>query len=351
MRAFRYQTLPGRVVFGPGSAHRALVSEVDDLGTRVLLITTKRAEPLATELAMPLGERVVGVFAEVQEHVPQEIAEAARTAVHEARADCMLSIGGGSVVGTAKAVAVEARLPIVAVPTTYSGSEMTPTWGLTVGGRKRTGRSPHARPRSVLYDPELTTTLPPGITAASGMNALAHCVGACYLPDTDPITELLAVEGVRALAAGLSEAVREPDDLDARGDALYGAYLAGTALAAVGPATQHRICHVLGGAYGLPHGPTHAVLLPYVAALVEADRPDALRKVADVLGALRAADGLRELAERIGAPTSLAELGMPADDLDDAARLVAAQVPAAEAVAHELLRVAYDGRWTEWTPG
>ncbi|HEU5107947.1 MAG TPA: iron-containing alcohol dehydrogenase, partial [Micromonosporaceae bacterium] len=141
MRAFRYQAMPSRVVFGAGSSRRQLESEVDELGHRILLITTKRAEPLAAELVAPLGARVVGVFTEVQEHVPQETADAARTAAQEAAADCMLSIGGGSVVGTAKAVAVEARLPIVAVPTTYSGSEMTPTWGLTEGGRKRTARS------------------------------------------------------------------------------------------------------------------------------------------------------------------------------------------------------------------
>ncbi|HEU5470571.1 MAG TPA: maleylacetate reductase [Actinophytocola sp.] len=347
MRSFRYQAMPSRVVFGAGSSRRDLGSEVDERGHRVLLITTKRAEPLAAALVAPLGDRVVGVCTDVQEHVPRETADAARTAAQEAAADCLLSIGGGSVVGTAKAVAVEARLPIVAVPTTYSGSEMTPTWGVTEGGRKRTDRSLSALPRTVIYDPELFVTLPPGVTAASGLNALAHCVGAAYQPGTDPVTALLAVEGVRALAAGLRGAVADPADLEARGAACYGAYLAGTTLAAVGPATHHRICHVLGGTFGLPHAPTHSVVLPYAAALVEDRTPEALRGVADVLGTLRAADGLRALAEQIGAPTSLADLGLRAEQLDRAAgELAAAGILDADA-ARRFLAAAHQGGWGE----
>jgi alcohol dehydrogenase class IV len=346
-QSFRREALPGRVVFGPGAARRDLASEVDRLSCRrVLLITTKRGEPLATELAAPLGERMVGAFTDAQEHVPQEIAEAARTAAHEAHADCLLSIGGGSVVGTAKAVAAEERLPIVAVPTTYSGSEMTPTFGLTSAGMKVTARSLDALPHTVLYDPELTLTLPPGTTAASGMNALAHCVGAAYLPGTDPITLMVAEEGVRALSSGLLRSVREPEDLEARTEALYGSYLAGTALAAVGTATHHRICHMLGGAYGLPHARTHSVVLPYVARL----KDDELARVADALGTLKASDGLRELSEQLGCPTSLAELGLPAAELDKAAQLLTAQGILDLPTARELLHVAYDGEWTAWTP-
>jgi alcohol dehydrogenase class IV len=343
MRAFRYQSLPSRVVFGNGSSRHDLVSEVGSLGGRVLLITTKRAEPLADELVVPLGDRVVGRFTDVRDHVPQESADAARTAADRLRADCLLSIGGGSVVGTAKAVAVQARVPIVAVPTTYAGSEMTPTWGVTAAGRKRTARSPDALPRSVVYDPALTVSLPAGVTAASGMNAMSHCVGALYLPSTDPITGLIAEEGVRALAAGLPRAVSAPDDLAARADALYGAYLAGATLAVVGPPTHHRICHVLGGAYGLPHAQTHAVVLPYAALLLDVD----LSRVAAVLGVSRAADGLRAIAERTGAPTSLAEIGMLAADLDEAAGLIAAQGILDAGAAREFLAAAHEGRWEQ----
>jgi alcohol dehydrogenase class IV len=343
MRAFRYQSLPSRVVFGNGSSRHDLVSEVDSLGSRVLLITTKRAEPLADELVAPLGERMVGRFTDVREHVPQESADAARTATDQTRADCLLSIGGGSVVGTAKAVAVQARLPIVAVPTTYSGSEMTPTWGVTEAGRKRTARSPDALPRSVVYDPSLTVSLPAGVTAASGMNAMAHCVGALYLPGTDPITNLVAEEGVRALATGLPRAVSSPDDLSARADALYGAYLAGASLAVVGPATHHRICHVLGGTYGLPHASTHSVVLPYAAALLDVD----LSRVARALNVPRAADGLRDLAVRTSAPLSLAEIGMRSSDLDEAATLITAQGILDASAAREFLAAAHEGRWDQ----
>jgi maleylacetate reductase len=340
MKPFRYQAPPTRVVFGAGASRRELESEVDGQGKRVFLITTARAEELAESLAEPLGERLVGRFTNAQEHVPQGIADAARTAAATSRADCLLSVGGGSVVGTAKAVAVEARLPIVAVPTTYSGSEMTPTWGLTVDGRKNSFRSPDAQPRVVIYDPELTRTLPASITAASGMNALAHCVGAAYLPDTDPITELLAAAGVRALADGLPMAVSDPSDVDSRAVALYGSYLAGTVLATVGTATQHRICHVLGGAFGLPHASTHSVVLPYVAAMMD----DRLSRIAAVLGVDKASDGLRALAERIGAPTSLAAIGLRAADLPEAVRLVAERVQLADPDA--LLRAMFEGRWS-----
>jgi maleylacetate reductase len=337
MREFRYSSLPGRVVFGNGSGRRDLASEVD--GSRILVITTKRASELADELVKPLEERVVGRFTEVREHVPQESADGATAAADTARADCLLTIGGGSVVGTAKAVAVRTHLPIVAVPTTYSGSEMTPTWGVTEAGRKRTARSPDAKPRLVIYDPELTVSLPPGTTAASGMNALAHGVAALYLPGIDPITTLLAQEGVRALASGLSGSVAAPADLDARGEALYGAYLAGAAFAVCGPATHHRICHVLGGAYGLPHAQTHSVVLPYVAALMESR----LSGVAAALGTSRAGDGLRALAERIGAPTSLASIGMRASDLKEATELVAEAVDLDDPGG--LLEAMYEGRW------
>lgn len=341
MRGFRYQALPRRVVFGAGTSSRDLESEVDGQGKRVLLITTKRAEGLADRLAGPLGERVVDRFTDVREHVPREIADAARTAAGKARADCLLCIGGGSVVGTAKAVAVEARIPIVAVPTTYSGSEMTPTWGLTAGGQKRTERSLDALPRVVIYDPELTVSLPPTITATSGLNALAHCVGALCVPDSDPVTDLLAEEGVRALAGGLPRAVDAPEDLQGRSAALYGSYLAGTVLATVGPGRHHQICHVLGGTYGLPHASTHSVVLPYFSALMD----EHLGRVAAVLGADKASDGLRALAERISAPTSLAGIGMRAKDLDEAARLVAARGILDEPTARRLLETMYHGGW------
>ena len=319
------------------------------------MVTTKRGEPLATELAAPLGERLVGVFTDVQEHVPQEIAEAARTAAHEARADCLLSIGGGSVVGTAKAVAAEERLPIVAVPTTYAGSELTPVWGITAGGRKRTGRDPAVQPRTVVYDPLLTLSLPPAVTAASGMNAAAHCVEALYAPEgqgAGPLTSWAAEEGLRALAAALPRCVEAPGELDARGRALYGAWLAGLALGGAATGVHHKTCHVLGGTFGLPHAETHAALLPHAAAFNAAAAPAAMARVARALGAGDAAGGLWDLAARTGAPTSLRSLGLRAEDVEAAAELVAAAAPPnprpvdAAGVA-AMLRAAWSGRRPE----
>lgn len=316
MRAFTRDSLPGRVVFGAGAARSALAGEVAALGAeRVLLIATKRGERLARELAAPLA--VADVWTEVRQHVPAEVADAARAAAERSDVDCVLCVGGGSVIGTAKVVALERPVPIVAVPTTYAGSEMTPIWGRTEAGEKRTGRSPDVLPAVVVYDPELTVGLPPDITAASGMNALAHAVEGHR---ADPVTALLAGEAMRALTAGLPKAVAEED----RDEVLFGAYLAGSVIAVTGAGTHHKICHVLGGAYDLPHAPTHAVLLPYTA-----------RGTVD-------ADGLRELAERIGAPTALRDIGMRAADLDDAARRVLGTVGTD---ARELLAAAYDGRW------
>ena len=327
MTPFRYESLPGRIVFGAGSARTELAGELDRLGARrVLLITTERALPLARELAEPLGGLVTGTFTGVREHVPAPVADAARTAA--ADADCLLAIGGGSTVGTAKAVASEGGRRIVAVPTTYAGSEMTPVWGITEAGVKRTARSVDVLPSVVVYDPELTTSLPAGITATSGMNAMAHCVEAVYAGGANPISTLLAADGARALAAGLPRAVADGSDVDGRADVLYGAYLAGAAFAAAGGGLHHALCHLLGGRYRLPHADTHTVLLPYVADLVEAGAPELLAPIATALGTARVADGLRDLVARLGAPSTLRSIGMADEDVAEAAALAVDAVPA-----------------------
>src|SRR3954451_6712389 len=212
-RQFTYDALPGRVVFGAGASRRLLAGEVDRLGaSRLLVIATGRERSLAEELSAVLGDRVVGVFTDVRPHVPVEVADRARAAAHEARADALLSVGGGSTTGTAKAVALETALPVIAVPTTYAGSEVTPVWGITDERRKTTGTDLRVLPRVVVYDPDLTVTLPPAITGPSAMNAIAHCVEAFYAPGANPITALVAEEGIRALAAGAPVAVQRPED-------------------------------------------------------------------------------------------------------------------------------------------
>jgi maleylacetate reductase len=289
---------------------------------------------------------------EVVQHVPEALAESAGMLARDTQADGVLTIGGGSATGLGKAVAVATGLPLVAVPTTYAGSEMTAVYGVT-GTHKVTGRDPRALPKAVLFDPRLTLAMPPATTATSGLNALAHCVEAVYAPHRSPLTTLAAEAGARALASSLRRVVPVPDDLAARADALYGALLAGWVMNIAGTSVHHRICHVIGGTFRLPHAEVHAVLLPHVVALVEPAIPERLRGIAGSLGSERATGGVAALGRDLGAPTSLRSLGMPEDGLDAAADLAAAAVvddspvPLDAEVLAGLLRDAYAGR----TPG
>jgi alcohol dehydrogenase class IV len=328
---FEHTALPIRVVFGSGTAHEKLAGLVDGLeARRVLVIAGEAEERLARELVAPFSERVAGLFTDVRPHVPLAAAEAARAAATRTGADTVLSIGGGSTTGTAKAVGLTTGLPIVAVPTTYAGSEVTPVWGLTENGRKTTGTDLRVLPRVVLYDPELTVTLPPALSAVSGLNALAHCVEAFWGPRANPVTSLIAQDGIRALAAGLPGVIAAPGDLEARSEALYGAWLAGTAFATAGSGLHHKICHALGGAYDLPHAETHAIVLPHATALIAASLPDVDHRVSAALGApagTPAAEALAELARSLGVPTALREIGLDERELTDAARLAAEKAP------------------------
>jgi alcohol dehydrogenase class IV len=294
---------------------------------KVLVVTDPATKPVADDVIADLGDRFAGVFTDIQLHVPAEAADQARQAAADAGADGVLTLGGGSTTGFGKVIVLEAGIPLIAVPTTYAGSEMTPIYGITADGLKRTNRDLRVLPKTVIYDPALTTTLPPAVTGPSGMNALAHCVEALYAKEENPITSLMAEEGIRALARGIPASVREPENLAARSDALYGAYLAGAALAVVGMALHHRICHVLGGTFGLAHGDVNAVILPHAARFNQPAAPEALDRVARALGVDDAAAGLFDLALSIGAPTSLAALGMKEADLVEAARLSADPPP------------------------
>jgi maleylacetate reductase len=343
---FVYDALPGRIVFGVGSVEH-LGEEVDRLGARrVLAIAGKRA---IDGLVGRLGGRWAASFTDVQQHVPVEAAARAVAAAAEAGADCLVAMGGGSATGMAKAVTLERQVPIVAVPTTYAGSEVTPIYGLTGPEGKRTGRDLRVLPRTVLYDPALTTGLPPAVTGPSGMNALAHCVEALYAPGANPVTSLLAEEGARALQRGLPLAVADPADLAARSDALLGAWLAGAALAAAGVGIHHQLCHLLGGAYRLPHAELHAVVLPHAVGFVTPAARPQLARLAGSLGVDDLAGGIWDLGRRLGAPASLAELGLPEAELDLAATQAVARVvqtPRRAGVAElrALLEAAWQGR-------
>jgi maleylacetate reductase len=254
-------------------------------------------------------------------HVPLDIAQAAREEARRLHADCCVAIGGGSTTGLAKAIALTSNLPILAIPTSYAGSEMTPIWGLTESGRKTTGRDARVLPKTVIYDPNLTVSMPPMLSVTSGINAMAHCAEALYAKDANPIISMLAEEGIRAMSGSLPLVVRDPADLEARSQALYGAWLGGVSLGAVGMALHHKLCHTLGGTFNLPHAETHTVILPHAIAYNTGAAPEAEARMARALGASSAAQGFHDLAKTLGAPVSLKQLGMKESDLDKAAEL------------------------------
>ena len=357
MLEFVYEALPGRVVFGPGSLDR-LPDEVARLGaTRALLVSTRGHCHLAEDAAERLGARAAGIWDQARMHVPIENAEAARAEARRVDADLCVALGGGTPIGLAKAIALELDVPIIAVPTTYAGSEMTPVLGITEGGVKRTRRDLRMLPKTVLYDPELTFTLPAAVSGPSGMNAIAHCVEALYARDANPVISLIAEEGIRALAASLPVVVREPEHADARADALYGAWLAGTALAAVGMALHHKLCHTLGGSFDLPHAEVHTIVLPHATAYNRAGAPAAMARIARALEAEDAAGGLFDLAAALGAKLRLAEIGLREEDLDRAADLAAENpypnpTPITREGIRALLDDAFHGRRPKvWTRG
>jgi maleylacetate reductase len=328
MNGFVYEAHPARVVFGRG-ARAQLDEETQRLGMkRVLVVGSKR---LVGDANAKLGTRSVATIDEVVMHVPIERAAAARNLAREKNVDGLVALGGGSAVGLAKAIAMELALPILAIPTTYSGSEMTALWGLTENGEKKTGRDDKVRPRTVIYDPELTTSLPANVAGPSALNAIAHAMEALYAPKVDPIVMLMAEESVRTIALFSPQIVNHAAPADEAWDGvLYGAWLAGVALDRTTAGVHHKICHVLGGTFKLPHAEAHSVILPYAAAFNFAAAPDAMTRLGRALDSGEpdatkpgryAPLALWELGRKVGAPASLAALGMKENDLDRAADL------------------------------
>jgi maleylacetate reductase len=328
---FIHDNLPQRVCFGSGEAPANLRRQIENLGaSRVMVIAAKDEALLADEVTagLPVALR----HDDVVMHVPVEVAERARQAAATAGADALVSVGGGSTTGLAKAIALTSGLPVVAVPTTYAGSEATPVWGLTEGARKTTGIDPIVLPKVIVYDATLTMTLPVPMSVASGLNALAHCVDSMWAPNADPINAAFAAEGIRSLAAGLPRVVADPLDLEGREQALYAAYLSATAFASAGSGLHHKICHVLGGAYNLPHAQTHAIVLPYVLAFNAPAAPEAERRIAQSFdagpfGAGTAIGGLQALRQELDAPRALRDFGFAEDAIPDAADAILPAVP------------------------
>ncbi|HEM7888080.1 MULTISPECIES: maleylacetate reductase [Burkholderia] len=345
---FIYQARPARVIFGAGSLDH-LEREVLELGAqRALVLCTPEQRDLAQHIVERLGARAAGLYDRATMHVPIEIARDAQAFARSCGADCAIAIGGGSTIGLGKAIALESSLPILAIPTTYAGSEMTPIYGLTEGGIKRTGSDARVLPKTVIYDPALTVTLPVELSVTSGLNAIAHAAEGLYANNANPVMSLVAEEGIRALARGLPGVRRNTADLGARGDALYGAWLCGMVLGNVGMALHHKLCHTLGGSFNLPHAPTHTVVLPHALAYNAAHAPDAMQRIARAIGTNDAARGLYALALDNGAPVSLKAIGMQEADLDRAADLAAANPywnprPIERDGLRALLQDAFDG--------
>ncbi|GAA4481865.1 maleylacetate reductase [Rhodococcus olei] len=338
---FEHESLPQRVRFGSGRAATMLTDEVGRLGAGRVMVVASPAEAARTRdvtASLPVVHR----HEEVVMHVPAEVAERARAAAAVSSADVVVSIGGGSATGLAKAIALTSGLPIVAVPTTYAGSEATTVWGLTEAGRKSTGVDARVLPRAVIYDAELTLSLPVPLSVSSGLNALAHCIDAMWGPRTDPIDRALAQEGITALRTGLPQVVSDPRGLSGREHVLYAAYLSAVAFSSAGSGLHHKICHVLGGAFDLPHAQTHAIVLPYVLAFNAPADPEAERRIAAALDAPTALGGLQRLRHRIGAPQALCDIGFDGSDIGEAVEAITAVLPAGNprpVTAHDLTRL------------
>jgi maleylacetate reductase len=344
---FTHEGVPIRIVFGVGVRH-GVAEELDRLGlSQVVLIASESSRDEANAMAAALDHRLTWRVDGVRQHVPTELAQEVTDDAIRVGADGVVTLGGGSATGLGKAVAVSG-LPLVAVPTTYSGSEMTPFWGVTTGRHKEVGRDLSVVPKTVLYDPELTYRLPAHITAASGMNALAHCLEGLWAAGASPLTEPVALDAARALCGSLPVAVAEPWDAKARGRALVGACQAGMVLAGAGTGLHHKLCHVLGGRYDMPHAQTHAALLPHVVGFNEAVLGSLAARMAVAVGSGRASTAVYHLAVHMGLTMALGELGMPEEGIAEVAAEVAAAPPpnprpVDEASLRSLLRAAWEG--------
>jgi maleylacetate reductase len=325
--SFEHVTLGQRVLFGTGAAAANLAAEVARLGaSRVMVIASGFETEMARTVAA--GIDVALWHHDVVMHVPIEVAEKARAAAAEHGIDLLVCVGGGSTTGLAKAIAMTTRIPVIAVPTTYAGSEATNVWGLTEAARKTTGVDDAVLPATVIYDAALTLSLPVGMSVASGLNGMAHCIDSMWAPRADPINAALAAEGIRALSAGLPLIAADPSGTEGREQALYGAYLSAVAFASAGSGLHHKICHVLGGTFNLPHAQTHATVLPYVLAFNAPAAPGAAARIAAAFGTADALAGLQELRTRLDAPKALADYGFTAGGIPEAVDVVLPSVPA-----------------------
>jgi alcohol dehydrogenase class IV len=353
---FDYASPAIKVRFGAGRRDEVGAAVEALGGKRALVLSTPEQGALAQEIADRLGAASGGVFAGAKMHTPVAVTEEAMKIVAADGIDSIVSVGGGSTTGLGKAIALRTDLPQVAIPTTYAGSEMTDILGETREGQKVTQRTDKVRPEIVIYDVDLTMTMPPRLSATSGMNAIAHAVEALYAKDGNPVITLMAEEAIRAFAGALPAIVDDPADREARNGAQYGAWLCGICLNAVSMALHHKLCHVLGGSFDLPHAETHTIVLPHATAYNAPAAPEAMARLANALGADNAADGLYDLNHRLGVPMALKEIGMPEEGIDAAARAAVSNPywnprPLEEDKLRDLIAAAYHGRQPERQTG
>ena len=315
MDPFVYSALPTCVIFGRGTITQA-AAEAKRLGMkRPLVITTKHQADSGNIIVAASGGFA---FAGAAMHTPVHVTQEAMAVLQAQGCDGTVALGGGSSTGLGKAIALRTDLPQLVIPTSYAGSEMTNILGETEGGVKTTKRDAKIQPEAVIYDPDLLDTLPDNFAATSGMNAIAHAVEGLYAVDGNPIVSLMAEEGIRALAQALPLGKAGPDE------ALYGAWLCGTVLGSAAMALHHKLCHVLGGTFDLPHAETHTVILAHATAYNAPGSPEAMARIARALGTESAASGLYDLAKNLRAALTLKEIGMPESGLDKAADIAAA---------------------------
>ncbi|KAI9729582.1 MAG: hypothetical protein M1834_006778 [Cirrosporium novae-zelandiae] len=325
MEPFEYNANPGRVIFGNGTLKKLPEELKRQNLTSPLLLTTPQQTSQGEALQSILNGQIAGLYTQATMHTPANITSSAVAFAQEKKADSVVSIGGGSTIGLGKAISIRTGLPHICIPTTYAGSEMTPILGETADGRKTTRSDPKILPGTVIYDVDLTMTLPADMSATSGVNAIAHAVEALYARNTNPIITLLAIEGIRALASSLPEIVNNPSSssISARSKALYGAWLCGTCLGSVGMALHHKLCHTLGGSFNLPHAETHTIVLPHALSYNAPAVPEAMKKLA---GALPCSDGdaikgLNVLLEKLKVKRGLKEFGMEEEDVEKAVEI------------------------------
>ncbi len=318
MDNFTYTGLPARVVFGCGTIDQ-IAHELNALAVeRALVFSTPQQAEQAQGILEKLGKKGVGLFAEATMHTPVDVTERAMSHVVQLDVDGIVSFGGGSTIGLGKAIALRTDLPQLVVPTTYAGSEMTPIIGQTEDGLKTTQKTRKVLPETVIYDVNFTLSLPPVMSVTSGLNAIAHAVEALYAENANPVLSLMAEEGIGALVGALPEITKNPTDADARSKALYGAWLCAVCLGSGGVALHHKLCHVLGGSFNLPHAETHTVVLPHALAYNAPEVPDAMDRLRRAMNTEMPAAALFDIAKNGDAPTSLQSLGMPQQELGHA---------------------------------